>query len=215
MAEREPEYLPTSAEIAAEARKIREENRRKEESGVVRDAPTHLKPRHSRFHGVTRYGRRWRMTAQINRRSRRTSLHDSELQAAFAYDRTLAELGLHTLTPNFPDAMPPAWRVAADVARATDGVRRRSIDRSAKEAVAAKGGVEPPKPRAKGRPIKASHGFKGVVKDGFRWRAQICLSGGETRKIGSYLDPEEAAKAYDRAVAELGPHGEKLDSPRS
>ena len=213
----DPDWVPTEAEIRAESAKIRAENEAEmAAAGSVglHDAK-HLGPRFSRFHGVRREGRRWRMTANLNRAARVASLHDTELQAALAYDKALVEHRLHTLSPNFPDAMPRDWLAAAEAARATPGVRREKIDRSAAEAMAAKG-RDPKirKPPAERRPIKATHGFRGIVKSGFRWRVQICLPGGATRKFGSYLDPESAARAYDRAVASLGLEGKRLNFPR-
>lgn len=48
-------------------------------------------------------------------------------------------------------------------------------------------------------------GFKGVVRSGTRWRAQIKVSY-KSIHIGRYEEPEDAAKAYDEAC--LKHHGE-------
>lgn len=48
-------------------------------------------------------------------------------------------------------------------------------------------------------------GFKGVTKQGTRWRAAIEINQ-KTKKLGCFSTPEDAAHAYDKAAQEL--HGE-------
>lgn len=50
-----------------------------------------------------------------------------------------------------------------------------------------------------------SSGFKGVSRDGSRWKAQIQLNG-EKRHLGNFLLPEDAHAAYCQAATEL--HGQ-------
>lgn len=51
------------------------------------------------------------------------------------------------------------------------------------------------------RRIGGSSRFKGVSRAGNRWKAIIWPNGSQ-KYLGSYADPEEAARAYDRAAAE-------------
>ena len=47
-----------------------------------------------------------------------------------------------------------------------------------------------------------SSGFRGVYKDGGRWRAEIVCRGKRVR-LGNFAKPEEAAEAYDLKAIEL------------
>lgn len=61
--------------------------------------------------------------------------------------------------------------------------------------------------RNRGRQKNNASGFKGVSwhKGRGKWQAQI-RANGQTRALGRYVDPVEAAHAYDEAALEL--HGE-------
>lgn len=64
------------------------------------------------------------------------------------------------------------------------------------------------------RRIGAS-GFRGVVKHGRKWYAQITDGHGVTTSLGSFQTPEEAARAFDDRARVL--HGEfaRLNFPRA
>lgn len=46
-------------------------------------------------------------------------------------------------------------------------------------------------------------GYRGVVREGKRWRAQIGIGGGVKRYLGAFDSPEEAAAAFNAAATEL------------
>jgi hypothetical protein len=64
--------------------------------------------------------------------------------------------------------------------------------------------------------IDSTSGFKGVFKQAGcmskPWRAQIALSG-KKKHLGMYATPEEAARAYDAAAAELFGEFARLNFP--
>lgn len=71
---------------------------------------------------------------------------------------------------------------------------------------------------SEGRPRKRSR-FTGVVwswngrtRRGGKWKARI-MAGGRMHHLGYFHDEEEAARAYDRAVAALGQDGLKMNFP--
>ena len=53
-------------------------------------------------------------------------------------------------------------------------------------------------------------GFKGVAAEGDKWRARI---GSERRSLGTFSDPAEAARAYDRAAVEKWGEHARLNFP--
>ena len=55
------------------------------------------------------------------------------------------------------------------------------------------------KPKNKGLDPRNTTGFRGVVKEGNRFRAQITI-GGKTQYIGMFGTAKEAAEAYDQAA---------------
>ena len=57
----------------------------------------------------------------------------------------------------------------------------------------------------RGKDRDNTSGYKGVSRDGKRWRATIILNKKQTY-LGYFSDPVDAAKAYDKAAIEL--HGE-------
>lgn len=57
----------------------------------------------------------------------------------------------------------------------------------------------------RGKQIDNTSGYKGVCWHKTGWTSQIKING-KTTYLGIYLDPEEAARAYDKAAKEL--HGE-------
>lgn len=59
----------------------------------------------------------------------------------------------------------------------------------------------------RGKQVNNTSGFKGVTwnKNAHKWKSRI-TSGGKERHLGYFLDPVDAALAYDAAAVEL--HGE-------
>lgn len=55
-------------------------------------------------------------------------------------------------------------------------------------------------------------GFKGVVKSGNKWIAQIIASGKQIQ-VGYYSSPEEAARAYDKKAIEIFGEFARLNFP--
>lgn len=49
-------------------------------------------------------------------------------------------------------------------------------------------------------------GYKGVTRSGHRYIARIVDRQGRRRRLGAFLDPADAARAYDRAAVEI--HGQ-------
>lgn len=53
--------------------------------------------------------------------------------------------------------------------------------------------------------VTSSTGFKGVTRDGDRFRARIVDATGQRKSLGLFVDASQAALAYDRAALEI--HG--------
>lgn len=70
--------------------------------------------------------------------------------------------------------------------------------------------------RANGRQWKSpKSGFRGVYQKGNRWTALISQDGNKLKHLGTFIEKEDAAKAYDRAATERWGEFARLNFPKT